>query len=247
MTGRDPALHPMLSGPVAFHRGEQSRHEATAGLQQAYGDRLLDPAEAGPALVLAVGTLVGEADLALHLVGANGSTVASGASFGIAASCRDVEGLVGEGPGTAATTSGAKVIERTETSLRWPAFMRAAHDLGVRSVIAVPLGPAGVTVGAVTIYSADALHVAAATVRLVPLLSDVLLRLLLDDHRAGTEHALGSSEVTARVHQASGMIAGRRGCSLDDALALVRARAFADDIPLRELADQIVAGVIDFD
>jgi hypothetical protein len=247
MTGAGGALHPQFSGSVAFHRTEQSRHEAVAGLQQAYGDCLLDAAEAGPALVLAIGTLVGEADLALHLVASSGLTVSSGASFGTATSCRDLESLLGEGPGAGAVASGAIVMEQTEVSIRWPVFMRAALDLGVRSVTAVPLGPAGITVGAVTIYSSDPLHVADATTRLIPVLSDALLRLLLDDEEAGTDHALGSGGFAARVHQATAMIAARHGRNTDDALALLRARAYADDVPLRELAEQIVTGLADID
>lgn len=247
MAGIDDGLDAAVSVALSFHRAEQGRHSSTARLQQAYGDRLLRPASAGPALVLALGSLVGEANLALHLVSARGLAVASGASLGLAASCRDLEDRFAEGPGVDAITSGAVVIETTGTDLRWPHFARAAFDLGVRSVIAVPLVLSGARVGAVTIYSDDPLHVAAATIRLVPVLSEVLLRLVLDDEEAGTTHALGPIAFPASVHQVTGMIAVRHGIGVEDALALLRARAFADDLALSELADLVVDGRADLD
>lgn len=246
MAGLDAALQPLLAESILFHRSEQDRHQHTARLRQAYGDRLLAPAAAGPALALAIGSLVGEADLALHLIADGGITVASGATVGTGASCRDLEDLLGEGPGTDAVASGAIVTAQTDATASWLAFSPAALDLGVHSVIAVPLGPPGAIVGAVTVYSTEHLHVAAATTSLIPVLSSAVLELLLDDQKAGTTHALGP-DGTATVHQATGMITARHGCSTADALYLLRARAYTHDIPLRALADLINTGRADLD
>ncbi len=43
------------------------------------------------------------------------------------------------------------------------------------------------------------------------------------------------------VHQATGIVAVQRGCTLADALAVVKARAFAADVPVDDLAADIVA------
>ncbi|MFM1964953.1 MAG: hypothetical protein RL134_678, partial [Actinomycetota bacterium] len=45
-----------------------------------------------------------------------------------------------------------------------------------------------------------------------------------------------------RVHQATGMIAGMLDCSIEDALARLRGRAFVEGITLYELASRVIAG-----
>ncbi len=44
------------------------------------------------------------------------------------------------------------------------------------------------------------------------------------------------------VHQAAGMLCVQASCTIADALALIRARAFADDATVEATASQIVSG-----
>jgi AmiR/NasT family two-component response regulator len=44
------------------------------------------------------------------------------------------------------------------------------------------------------------------------------------------------------VHQAAGMLCVQAGCPISDALALIRARAFADAEPVEATAMRIVSG-----
>jgi hypothetical protein len=50
-----------------------------------------------------------------------------------------------------------------------------------------------------------------------------------------------------RVHQATGMIAGMLDCTIEDALARMRARAFVDGVTLYDLSSRIVAGEVRFE
>ncbi|MBV8992163.1 MAG: ANTAR domain-containing protein, partial [Pseudonocardiales bacterium] len=54
-------------------------------------------------------------------------------------------------------------------------------------------------------------------------------------------------ETPAEVHQATGMISVQLGISVGEAFARLRARAFADDRLLSELATDVVARRIRFD
>lgn len=167
--------------------------------------------------------------------------MAAGASHGAGLVCREVELLFGEGPATDAVATGQVVHGRLDTDVLWPNFAPLALDAGVRSVIAVPLEPAGTCVGAVTIYSSAVDHTAAASTRLIPLLAGALVGLLVEDLRTGNAHTLGPDRLEA-VHHASGCLAIERGCTVDDALAILRARAFADDLPLIDLSRQVLRG-----
>ena len=51
----------------------------------------------------------------------------------------------------------------------------------------------------------------------------------------------------AVVHQATGMVSVQRGVVVDDALALLRAYAFAEDRPVGDVAADVVGGVLRFD
>jgi hypothetical protein len=51
---------------------------------------------------------------------------------------------------------------------------------------------------------------------------------------------LAGADHRAVVHQASGMIAQQLGCGTEDALAMLRARAFAEDTPLGAIAVEVV-------
>jgi AmiR/NasT family two-component response regulator len=44
----------------------------------------------------------------------------------------------------------------------------------------------------------------------------------------------------AQIHQASGMVSIQLGVSADDALSVIRAYSFSHDMPIHELATEIV-------
>ena len=50
------------------------------------------------------------------------------------------------------------------------------------------------------------------------------------------------ANLLATVHQAAGVISVRQSCRTDDAIVLLRARAFADQVPIETLAEQVIRG-----
>lgn len=153
----------------------------------------------------------------------------------------------GEGPAWAAHGGAWPVIVpdlmRDDS---WPAFGPAAADLGLRAVFAFPLRRGSARIGALTLYRrvaggltddehADAVAVARVACGLV--LASQAGRPVddLDAMFGDRDHG----EVA--VHQASGMVSVQLGVAVAAALSVLRAHAFAEGRPLREVAADVVA------
>jgi GAF domain-containing protein len=153
---------------------------------------------------------------------------------------------LGEGPCYDATRDGSAVLV-ADLAARdtWLAFTPAALDLGIRSVFAFPLRRDAVCLGALGLYRsgrgaltaeqhADALVLARLASDLLVSLQDEmptreLHELLADPHVA-----------TWQVHQATGMTAVQLGVPVADALARLRAHAYARGLSLPVVAAAVV-------
>lgn len=157
----------------------------------------------------------------------------------------DLQDVIGEGPGHAAWSSGQIEVGTVpgERSLaRWPVFIEAVQEVVDHVVIhAVPMRPWARTFGVATLYQAEP--------STGPLLDDDQLSFLADtvgaalirdaSARQGTEGA-GPWGARAQVHQAAGMVVAQLHVSPDDALALLRAHAYAEESTLPEVAASVV-------
>lgn len=85
--------------------------------------------------------------------------------------------------------------------------------------------------------------VAAVTDPAIDLLSEALAYSVIEAFQAGWDGLIpAEGDHRAAVHEAVGMISVRHQCALDNALALIRARAFAGDCDVYALADSILHG-----
>ena len=172
------------------------------------------------------------------------------ATDGAAMELEELQFTLGEGPCVDASHSGRPVLQpdlaRT-APLRWPAFAGGALQAGVRALFAFPLQVGAIRVGVLDLYrdrvgplSADELTEAlsfadAATLVLLNVQAGYSVSMpvpVLDDR--------------AEVHQATGVVSVRAGVGLAEALVLLRARAFADERPLGNLASDVLAGTVSF-
>ena len=163
---------------------------------------------------------------------------------------------LGEGPGVDAVASGAPVLvaDLADARARWPAFVQAAAELGVRAVFAFPLRIGAISVGTMLAHRLSAGPLEAGQVVDALALADVVKIALLDrssvevgaEDRAPTGWA---APVTyrAEVHQASGMVSVQLGVSLALALVRLRAHAWAEDRLLADVAADVVARRLRFD
>jgi AmiR/NasT family two-component response regulator len=60
------------------------------------------------------------------------------------------------------------------------------------------------------------------------------------DEALDLQSLFGQADRRAVVHQAAGVLAERNGCTVADALALIRAHAFAEGEPVESIASDII-------
>lgn len=156
---------------------------------------------------------------------------------------------LGEGPCVDASRTGAVVLEPDLSDpavLRWPAFAPAGVLAGIRAVFAFPLQLGAVGIGVLVLYRDRAGGLTADELAYGLVLADVGTQVVLGLQAgapAGTLHELLAREPAhwAEIHQATGMVSAQLEISLDQAFVRLRARAFVDGRPLRELAREVVA------
>jgi GAF domain-containing protein len=161
----------------------------------------------------------------------------------------DLQYTLGEGPCIDAYNTEQPVIEPNladpEVS-RWVAFSAPALEAGARAVFGFPMRVGAVRIGALNFYRdrpgelTDEQHSNAL------LLAEVAARAVLDMQSNASPGAYAAeleagSDFRLVVHQASGMVSVQLGVSVAEALIRLRAYAFAQERPLTQVAEDIVA------
>ncbi len=166
----------------------------------------------------------------------------------------DLQYTLGEGPCVDAYQGGTPVIEpdlANPYERRWTAFSPPAVKAGARAVFGFPLGIGAYRIGALNLYRnapgpldddqyADAL-----------VLAGVAARAVLSMQTGAPPGTLGvaleaGADFRFVVHQASGMVSAQLDVSVGEALARLRAHAFAHDRPLTAVAEDVVARRLGF-
>jgi hypothetical protein len=165
------------------------------------------------------------------------------------------EYALGEGP----TFEVARTSEHVEASSpdsvefqQWPQYARLAREIGVAAVFCFPL-----RIGRARLGSFSFLRTSPAELNDEEYLDCVALADLATYALVYIQSGVSDSDPAPfttvrdrdrlRVHQATGVVAGMLDCSIEEALARVRARAFVEDLTLYELASRILAGEVDFE
>ncbi|MFJ8634880.1 GAF and ANTAR domain-containing protein [Streptomyces sp. NPDC093568] len=243
--------------PRDDHLGEPGRERAGAADALAEGVRGAAPGEIPARLCeVAVELLpVSGASVSLH---SEGLPVQLGASSAQAAFVTEIQATLGDGPCQSAAESGTPVFARDLTGgqdvLRWPVFAQEATAAGVRAVYSVPLGSEAVCVGTLDLYRdrpGDLTDRDLRTARLVAGLMTVALMELPHAEETGDPGDEGWLNGLAsdhdQVYQATGMIMAQLGVGTDEALARLRAHAFAQGRTALDVAGDVVAHRLRFD
>lgn len=164
----------------------------------------------------------------------------------VSARLEDLQDVVGEGPGPEADRSGQIVVAQLgdHDDGHWPMFATVAREtFGPLVLCAVPIRPITDVLGVLTLYqhSKDVPDPERAQ-----FLGDAVGGALLQDREAYDAVGSGPWATRAEVHQATGMIVAQLGISAEDALALLRAHAYAHDMSLARVAGEVVERRIDF-
>lgn len=165
----------------------------------------------------------------------------------IAARLEDLQDVLGEGPGPDAYLTGRMVRASIgERSQRWPSFAAAAHaEVGPVAISAVPIQPGIDVLGVLTLYQLPARPLTKDPT-LAQFVADTLGAALLRDGGLKEDMGNGPWSLQAAVHQAAGMVIAQLGVSPEDALALLKAHAFADGASMKTIAKAVVERRLDF-
>jgi hypothetical protein len=215
---------------------------------------------------------VGEADpqqslcaAAAELVGVDGAglvLVSGGRTLGNvcvsdprAEAVDEVQYLLGEGPCMDAVRTRAPALAPDLAApdlVRWPGFCTGAAAAGVRAAFGFPLlvGPA--CIGALDLFQVEPGKLTDEQFENAVAVAYVAGRTVVS-WQLGARHGSVAWQLEqvpshrAVVHQATGRVSVQASVSVDDALTLLRAYAFAEDRPISDVASDVADGHLRFD
>jgi len=183
----------------------------------------------------------------VSLLSTAGELVTAAASDARSVSVEELQFTLGEGPCLAAHEARAPVLVpdlRVMANSAWPAYAPAAENHGVAAVFAFPMQIGSARLGVLDVYRDRTGELSAPALARAMTYADVAMRRLLDTPEQPS--ALDSLVTDAtdgrlQVYQAQGMVMVQLDVSLDEALARIRAHAYAYDRSIGEVADDIIA------
>ncbi len=202
---------------------------------------------------------------AVDLLGVSGAGISlmadeGGHRFAAASdpSSRQLEELqftFGEGPCIDAFTSGRPVLVPDLSDghgRRWPMYVPAVRERGVRAIFAFPIQIGGSRLGVLDVFRDQPGSLTPEQLSQAVALTDVVLTMTLDGQRRAPAGSLpqGFDEAPgfrAEIAQAQGMIMVQLGISITEALVRLRAYAYAQGRSVSEVARDVVARRLRFD
>jgi GAF domain len=244
--GSDPISDPDPTHPPADK--ERVRVQALMNREPAGpGDGIADALDR---LCRCAAQELGLAGAAVTLVPTAGAHAVSAASNPATRQHEDEQFGVGEGPTQDVFSSHEPVLvsdlERTGAG-RWPGYAPAASAAGIGAVFGLPLQVGAATFGVLTLYGPVRRVFDRTEMRTALMFAELATELLMDNSTA--EPAVGlhpdhhaAMAIHGQIYQAQGMTMVDLGVSLAEALARMRAHAYATDQDLADLATDIIDG-----
>jgi hypothetical protein len=135
-------------------------------------------------------------------------------------------------------------VPQIDTTVKWPNFRAAAHRLGLRASLSIPLfAGRGTTIAALNLYGHD-------TTTMAPLCAAVLATYDSDAAKSFeslgpgplqlVDGLLGAFAVRTRIQQALGVMMATESTNADFAYAVLRSRAAATALSLTAAADSVL-------
>lgn len=230
------------------HRDSERAHRAAVAMHVCYAERAVgrgpEPSET-PTFIEAIAEACGAHSTAVTLFGSRADDSMAATSDPLAEAAQDLEYVYGEGPAIAALTGpGELSLRGGELSRHWPQFGAAVQEIGVVSVVSARLGAATSPLGAITVYqpqSEDGTLAVGSLSAVAEALTNTALLPIVEAEDGLPAHPL-FDDVGLRlvVHQAAGVVMTTGNCGAADALALIRAHAFATGRSVLDVALAIV-------
>lgn len=173
----------------------------------------------------------------------------AGASSAVIKVIQELQFELGEGPCVDAWERDAPVLEpdlADPALTRWPLFAQEGVAAGVRAVFAYPLRLGAIRLGVLVLYRDRPGELDAEERARGLVVADVASQVVLAVQAGAAPDAVhellaGEPPHWAEVHQATGMVSAQLGVSMDEAFVRLRAHAFAEHLPLRDVARAVLA------
>lgn len=161
----------------------------------------------------------------------------------------ELQFLLGEGPCIDAFAARRPVLvpDLADGAMRrWPVYAPAAYDGGVRAVFAFPLQVGAGRLGVFDVFRVRPGPLTAGELGQALSFAEVAVMTLLDGQADAwpgvAAHGLDEAiDSRAELFQAQGMVMVQLGVTLAEALARMRAHAYAENRPLLDVARDVVA------
>ena len=168
----------------------------------------------------------------------------------IAAELEQLQDVLSQGPCWDAYLSGSPQTTNLspEQDRLWPQFGPAAREaVGLRTVFGLPMIPQGQTLGVLSVHLAGAADLPIGLEDSQFLADTIGAALLLDPQQHDPYGQAGPWSGRSQVHQATGMVIAQLRISANDAMAIMRAHAYAHNTGLDDIAQQILRGSLNFE
>jgi hypothetical protein len=193
--------------------------------------------------------------VAVTLMAENGVRGLAAASGPHSADLEELQYTIGEGPSIEAYTSRRPVLApemSRDAMMRWPGYAPAAREQGVRAVFAFPLQVGAARLGVLGVYCQRPGSLAEGSLVQALSFAEVAVQTLLDGQAQairghlddGLDRALDSR---VGLYQAQGMVMVDLRVSIGEAMARLRAHAYATGRPLHDVARDVVGGQLRLD
>lgn len=191
---------------------------------------------------------------AIVLMNDSGPAGMVAATDGPATVMEELQFTTGEGPCVDASRTGRPVLVADLAATghsRWPGFSAGVAATGAAAVFALPLRVGVIRVGVLDLYRDVPGPLTRGELSEALAFADAATTVLLHLQATGSDddHSLVAVPVAhdrAEVHQATGVVAVQSGVPLPHALLLLRARAFAADVHILDLARDVLNGTVKF-
>lgn len=155
------------------------------------------------------------------------------------------------GPGMEAFRTGRSVrsgdLAGPQARHRWPDFGEAALSAGFRAATAVPMRLRGQVVGALNLFSTEAVDLTDEDLTVAQAMADLATIAILQDRATIDDRTLITQlrtalETRVALEQAKGVVAHVTGLTMDEAFNLIRTHARNNNERLRDISIAIVSG-----
>lgn len=175
-----------------------------------------------------------------------GGQMMAAASSTSSAMIEELQFALGEGPCLTAFETRRPVLVPDlahAAKTTWPAYAPAAYQHGVRAVFAFPLQVGVARVGALDVYRDVVGGLSTWTMSRALGYADAAMQTMLQAQQDGETGSLLGDTADSRfeVYQAQGMVMVQLGITADEALARIRAHAYALDRRLLDVAEDVIA------